>query len=330
MKKPDVSVVISSYNKRETIGQSIRSVLLQEGVLFELIVVDDGSTDGSSNILDAFLRDERVKIIRKGHSGISATKNIGTANARSDIVYFVDGDCVLDQNSLAMLLSSFTIPRIGCVGGAVRAVNKSNSMANAIELMQNEVERKWPFGANVAYRKEVLNRTGGFDESAEGGEDVDLFLRTTKMGFGFVYNPAIVVRTVNPESFSSFLNQRYRWGKGFVQLAGRHKEVLTARIRLCFALTLLTLFSPVLALLDIRMILLFPSFLALCVGRFLPSAFRIARRASDRRGIILLPVLRFLNGVAYLASWFRWKVFGLFEKGTLKRSILEEARSLSN
>ena len=314
MTKPDVSVVISCYNKGETIAQSIRSVLLQEGVHFELIVVDDGSTDGSSNILDAFLRDERVKIIRKDHSGISATKNIGTANARSDIVYFVDGDCVLDQNSLPRLLSSFTSPRIGCVGGAVRAINKSNSIANAIELMQNEVERKWPFGANVAYKKDVLARTGGFDESAEAGEDVDLFLRTRKMGFDFAYNPAIVARTVNPESFSSFLNQRYHWGIGFAQLAERHKEVLTTRIRVCFALTVLTLFSPILALLDTRMILLFPCFLALCVGRFLPSTFRTAKRASDRRGIVLLPILRFLNGVAYLAGWFRWKVCELFGK----------------
>jgi len=313
MTKPDVSVVISCYNKRETIAQCIRSVLLQEGVRFELIVVDDGSTDGSNNILDAFSRDERVKIIRKAHSGISPTKNIGLANARSDIIYFVDGDCVLDQDSLATLLSSFTSPRIGCVGGAVRAINKSNSIAFAIELMQNEVERKWPFGANVAYTKEALTRTGGFDESAEAGEDVDLFLRVSKMGFDFSYNPAIVARTVNPESFSSFFNQRFHWGIGFAQLAERHKEVLTTRIKLCFSLTLFTLCSPILALLDARMILLFPSFLALSILRFLPSTVRIARRTSDRRGIALLPILRFLNGVAYLAGWFRWKVCILFE-----------------
>ena len=314
MTEPNVSVVISCYNKRETIAQSIRSVLLQEGVRFELIVVDDGSTDGSNNILDAFSRDERVKIIRQDHSGTSATKNIGLANARSDIVYFVDGDCILDGNSLARLLSSFASPRIGCVGGAVRAINKSNSIANAIELMQNEVERKWPFGANVAYRREALTRTGGFDESAEAGEDVDLFLRVSKMGFGFIYNSAIVARTVNPESFSSFFNQRFHWGIGFAQLVERHKEVLTMRIKICFALTLITLCSPIIALLDARMILLFPCFLAFSVGRFLPSTVRIARRTSDRRGIALLPILRFLNGVAYLAGWFRWKVCVLFDR----------------
>jgi len=314
MTKLDVSVVISCYNKRETIAQSIRSVLLQEGVRFELIVVDDGSTDGSNSILDAFSTDKRVKIIRKDHKGISATKNIGRTNARSDIVYFVDGDCVLDQNSLARLLSCFTNPRIGCVGGAVRAINKSSLIANAIELMQNEIERKWPFGANVAYRKEALTRTGGFDESAEAGEDVDLFLRVNKMGFDFSYNPAIVARTVNPESFSSFLNQRFHWGIGFAQLVERHKEVLTTRIKLCFALTLFTLCSPILALLDVKMILLFPGFLAFCVGRFLPSTVRIAKRTSDRRGIMLLPILRFLNGVAYLAGWSRWKVCEVFGK----------------
>jgi len=312
MTKPDVSVVISCYNKRETIAQSIRSVLLQERVRFELIVVDDGSTDGSNNILDAFSTDERVKITKKDHSGISATKNIGLANARSDIVYFVDGDCVLDQNSLARLLSCFTSPRVGCVGGAVRAINKSSLIANAIELMQNEVKRKWPFGANVAYRKEALARTGGFDEGVEAGEDVDLFLRVKKTGFYFAYNPDIVARTVNPESFSSFLNQRFHWGIGFAQLAERHKEVLTTRIKLCFALTLLTLCSPILALLDIKMILLLPIFLVLCIGRFLPSTIRIARRTSDRRGIMLVPTLRFLNGVAYLAGWFHWKAYELF------------------
>jgi len=314
MTEPDVSVVISCYNKRETIAKSICSILLQEGVSFELIVVDDGSTDGSNSILDAFSTDERVKIVRKDHNGISTTKNIGLANARSDIIYFVDGDCVLDQNSLARLLSCFTSPRIGCVGGAVRAMNKSSSIANAIELMQNEVERKWPFGANVAYRREALTRTGGFDESVEAGEDVDLFLRVNKMGFDFAYNPAVVARTVNPESFSSFLNQRFHWGIGFAQLVERHGEVLTTRIKLCFALTLLTLCSPILALLDAKMILLFSGLLALCVGRFLPSTVRIAKRTGDRGGIMLLPILRFLNGVAYLAGWFRWKVCKLSRK----------------
>jgi len=321
MTGPEVSVVISCYNKRETIAQSIRSILLQEGVRFELIVVDDGSTDGASNMLDAFSTDEGVKIIRKDHSGISATKNIGLANATSDIVYFVDGDCVLDQNSLRRLLKCFASPRIGCVGGAVRAMNKSSLMANAIELMQNEIKRKWPFGANVAYRKEALTRTSGFDESAEAGEDVDLFLRVNKMGFDFAYDSTVVARTVNPESFSSFLKQRFRWGIGFAQLAERHKEVFTIRIKLCFALTLLTLCSPILGLLDIKMILLLPIFLALCVGRFLPSTIRIARRTSDRKGIALVPILRFLNGVAYLAGWVSWKSSVLF--GRLRQSVLE-------
>jgi len=304
----DISVVISCYNKRGTIAQSIRSVLHQEGARFELIVADDGSTDGSSNMLDAFSAYERVKIIRKDHSGVSATKNIGLANARSDIVYFVDGDCVLDQNSLARLLSCFTSPRIGCVGGAVRALNRSSSIASAIELMQNEIERKWPFGANVAYKREALTEAGGFDESVEAGEDVDLFLRVHKAGFDFVYDPAIVARTVNPESFSSFLNQRFRWGIGFAQLTERHNEVFTMRIKLCFALTLFTLCSPVLGLLDVRMVLLFPILLALSIGRFLPAAIRIARRSSDRRGVVLVPILKFLNGIAYLAGWLSWKV----------------------
>ena len=307
MAKNDVSVVISCYNKRETIAQSIRSVLLQEGIHFELILVDDGSTDGSNNILNAFSADERVRIIEKEHSGISATKNIGLANARSDIVYFVDGDCVLDQNSLSRVLGSFTSPRVGCVGGAVRAINKSSLIANAIELMQNEIERKWPFGANVAYRKKALARTGGFDENAEAGEDVDLFLRVKKIGFDFTYDPAIVARTVNPESLSSFLNQRFHWGIGFAQLVERHKEVLTTRTKLCFASTLLTLCSPILALIDVKMILIFPVSLALCVGRFLPSTVRIARRSSDRRSIMTVPILRFLNAIAYLAGWFHWK-----------------------
>ena len=323
MTKPDVSVVISCYNKRETIAQSIRSLLLQEGVRFELIVVDDGSTDGSDNILDDFSKDERVKTIRKDHNGISATKNIGLANARSDIVYFVDGDCVLGQNSLSRLLSCFESSRVGCVGGAVRALNKSSLIAKAIELMQNEVERKWPFGANVAYSKEALDRARGFDESAEAGEDVDLFLRINKMGYDFTYDPAIVARTVNPESFLSFLSQRFHWGIGFAQLAARHREVLTTRIKLCFALTFLTLFSPILALLDIKMILLFPIFLAVSLARFLPSTLRIAKRTSDRKSIMLVPILEFLNAVAYLVGWFNWKVRGLFGEVTSKQLILK-------
>jgi cellulose synthase/poly-beta-1,6-N-acetylglucosamine synthase-like glycosyltransferase len=303
MQEPYISVVVTCYNKRDIIGECIRSVLNQNYENYELIVIDDGSTDGSMEAIKKF-DSARIKVMRIEHQGISAAKNTGIRHARGSIVLFLDGDCVLDGKGLRELSKSFSNPEIGCVGGALLAINGQNPIAKMVELMQNGVERKWPFGANVAYRRDVLEKIGGFDERMEAGEDADLFIRATKAGFGYFFNPNLTAKTFNPSSLPAFFRQRLRWGTGFVYLFKKHSNVLTLKVKRCFTLTAALIFSPLLLLVDWRLIWFFILMFAVNFLRFIPLTIRLYRKADEKTLFLFLmvPILKIANTIAYLLS----------------------------
>jgi cellulose synthase/poly-beta-1,6-N-acetylglucosamine synthase-like glycosyltransferase len=303
MREPYISVVVSCYNKRDVIGECIRSILNQNYENYELIVVDDGSTDGSMEAIKKF-NSIRMKVMQIKHQGVSAAKNTGIRHARGSIVLFLDGDCILDGKGLRELSKSFSNPEIGCVGGRLLAINGQSLIAKTVELMQNGVERKWPFGANVAYRREVLEKIGGFDERMEAGEDVDLFLRAVKLGFGYLFNPNLTAKTFNPPSLSAFFRQRLRWGTGFVHLFEKHRDVLTSKVKRCFALTAALTFSPLLLLVDWRLIWFFTLMFAVNFLRFIPLTVRLYRKADEKTLFLFLmvPILKIANAIAYLLS----------------------------
>jgi cellulose synthase/poly-beta-1,6-N-acetylglucosamine synthase-like glycosyltransferase len=309
MQEPYISVVVACYNKRDVIGECIRAVLNQNYRNYELIVVDDGSTDGSIEAIKKF-NSSQMKVIQIEHQGVSAAKNTGIKHSKGDIVLFLDGDCVLDGEGLKELSKSFSNPKIGCVGGRLLAINGQSLIAKTIELIQNGVERKWPFGANVAYRREVLEKTGGFDERMEAGEDVDLFLRAVKLGFGYVFNPKLTAKTLNPSALTGFFRQRLRWGSGFVNLYEKHRDVLTFKVKRCFLLTAALIFPPLLMLLDWRFVWLFFVMLAVNFLRFIPLSIRLYRNngGSVLSTFLMVPFLKIVNAIAYLLSLIYLKI----------------------
>jgi len=306
MPSPRISIVVSCYNKGGTIEHCVTSILRQELDEMEVIVVDDGSTDDSLKILERLAAHSALNIISEKHRGISATKNKGFAASKADIVLFLDGDCILEKGSLQELAKSFEGHAVDCVGGEVRATNSSNIIAHAVELMQNEVDRKWPFGANVAYSRKALHKAGVFDEQMRAGEDAELYLRVMKLGFRSMMNQRVVARTRNPDNLVSFFRQRLNWGRGFRQLTERHPETFTRRIKLCFFWICVMLLSPLMALFDFRLI--WAPFLVLSynIARFTPGALTLRRRTNDLKHCALVPFLRFTNALAYFVGYIHW------------------------
>lgn len=287
------------------------SILRQDANGFETIVVDDGSTDGSLQIVEALGTRGGFRIIAGEHKGISTTKNRGFAASAGEVVLFIDGDCILEDGSLAELIKSFCEEAVDCVGGEVRAANSSNPIAKAVELMQNEVERKWPFGANVAYARRVLQKAGLFDESMAAGEDAELYLRVVKHGFRSKINRKVVARTRNPDNIASFFRQRLKWGRGFCQLAERHPEAFNRKIRGCFFWIYLMLLSPLLALVDLRLAAVLPTLAIYNLVRFIPGTVAIYRRSGNAEHCIIIPLLRFTNALAYVLGWSHWRLLEL-------------------
>ncbi len=306
MPPPIISVVASCYNKSKTISDCVTSILHQNTGQIETIVVDDDSTDGSTEILSSLKTSDALTILKEEHSGISSTKNKGFAASNGEIVLFIDGDCILEDGSLIELAKSFEGTKIGCVGGEVRATNTESQIAQAVELMQNELDRKWPFGANVAYSKKTLEEAGLFDERMTAGEDADLYLRVMKFGFKSVINKKIIARTKNPDNVVDFFRQRLNWGRGFRQLTERHPETSTRKIRICLLWMSIMLFSPLLALIDVRLGWMFPVLVMWNLLRFSPGAITLYRRTRDVKHCAIVPFLRFINALAYLLGWSHW------------------------
>jgi glycosyltransferase involved in cell wall biosynthesis len=299
---PRVSVIVSCYNKSGTIRACLDSLLAQKYDSFEVVVVDDGSTDGSGELLDGY-SDPRIRVVHSSHGGASSAKNVGIRQMRGEIALFLDGDCVVPPGFLEDLSRRYAGDGVDIVGGEVRALNSGRVVAKTVELMQNDVRRKWPFGANVAYTRSAIERIGFFDDLMDAGEDVDYYLRGVKSGFRSLLTANPCAFTVNPTSISGLFGQRFRWARGFSYLTEKHPEVFTLRIKLCYILNTLVLLSIFLVTLNPVLVAVPLVLLLADVLRFVPQAVVASRRTRSYGHAALIPILRVVSAYAYFLGF---------------------------
>jgi len=206
--KIKVSIVVPVMNCEKTISKTLDSLLAQNYENFEIIVVDDSSTDKTREIVKKFIsKSKKIKLIEnRKNLGPAATRNRGIRESRGEIIFFTDADCSVPQNWIERLLEEYNDKTIAGVGGYLKP--KENNWIAKIELFQNKFllgiknkkivgKSKVPMGYtnNVSYRKEVLDKVGGFDESFPfpAGEDVDLKRRVCNRGYYVVYLPLPVL-----------------------------------------------------------------------------------------------------------------------------------------
>jgi glycosyltransferase involved in cell wall biosynthesis len=182
---PVVSVVVPTHNRRRLLGQALASVLRQRGVGLEVVVVDDGSADGTGEVV-AGLRDDRVRLVRHQRpQGVSAARNRGIAEARGSWVAFLDDDDLWAPDKLASQLAAAAAAGAGwAYAGAVEVDPAGRLLGghpppSAEELLAGFRRRNlMPAGSsNVVVRAEVLAAAGGFDPGLRHLADWDLWLR---------------------------------------------------------------------------------------------------------------------------------------------------------
>ncbi len=190
MNSPGVSVVIPLYNKRATIRRSLDSVLRQTFADFEIIVVDDGSTDGGGEIA-AETGDRRVRVLRQPNRGVSAARNRGIADAAAGLVAFLDADDFWAPEFLATILDlAQSYPDAGMYltgrrhvypdGSAIdvwAALPEGRGMGILPSYFAAPEEGGLAHSSAVAVPGAVLRAVGGFQEGAHMGEDVDMWVR---------------------------------------------------------------------------------------------------------------------------------------------------------
>jgi glycosyltransferase involved in cell wall biosynthesis len=193
---PFVSIVMASYNMGQYISQAIDSLLQQAWQNFEIIVVDDGSTDNTPDVMDAYKNNAKITYIRNANQGQTKAKNCGIKNSKGDFIAFCDADDLWAPHKLTVQMPLFKKASVGVVFSELSCIDADNNRypqaANITRytgMVTNPLmkENFVPFGTAVI-RKKCIDQNGMFDEEFRMGIDWDLWLRYS-LDWEFAYTP---------------------------------------------------------------------------------------------------------------------------------------------
>ena len=234
---PLVSVVICTHNRAKYLEHSIASVLEQSSdVPFELIVVDNASTDATAAVVRRFSEDRQLQYAYQPSLGLSRARNTGRKLARGRYIAYLDDDAIAMPGWMNAIPRAFAMaPRVAAAGGRVNPVWEaarpgwlSDNLAMGLAVVNwsdeprllRDIGREWLVGANVAFDAELLDALGGFDAALGrsgqrllSGEEIVLQRRAIECGCACVYYPEMHVRHVISASrmHKGWFRRRYFW-----------------------------------------------------------------------------------------------------------------------
>ena len=231
---PPVTIVVPAFNECVGIERAVRSLAGSDYPEFEVIVVDDGSEDGTGEIVES-LALERVRVIRQPNAGKAAALNTGLGAAHHDLIVTVDGDTVFEPGTLRRLVQPFARPDVGAVSGNTKVGNRRGLIGRwqHIEYVMGfnldrrlyDVLRCMPTvpGAIGAFRRDVLLEAGGLS-GATLAEDTDITIAVGRLGWHVAYVEDARAWTEAPAGLGALWRQRYRWSFGTMQAVWKHKS----------------------------------------------------------------------------------------------------------
>ena len=234
-----VSVVVPAFNEAKTIGPAVRSLAASVHNPVEVIVVDDASTDGTADVVEA-LGLPNVRVVRVPAGGKARALNAGTALARYDLIVMVDADTQVEPESIHRLVQPFADPAIGAIAGNVKVGNRRTLLGRwqHIEYVIGfNLDRRMydTFGciptipgALGGFRRSALRDAGGLS-TATIAEDTDLTMAIHRAGWRVVYNEDARAHTEAPTTVRQLWSQRYRWSYGTMQAMWKHRHAVLER-----------------------------------------------------------------------------------------------------
>ncbi|PYS82153.1 MAG: polysaccharide deacetylase [Acidobacteria bacterium] len=236
--EPFVSVVVPAYNEERVIRKTIESLLASDYTAFEIVVVDDGSPDRTSEVVgEHFRKEPRVRLFRKENGGKAEALNYGLARSRGEVVVGLDADTVFEPQTMRALARRFADPTVGAVAGNAKVGNRINLVTRwqALEYVTSQNLDRRAFsslncitvvpGAVGAWRRDLLERAGGFSPDTLA-EDQDLTMRVRRLGYRVGYEETAIAWTEAPDTFRGLMKQRFRWSFGTLQCLWKHKAAL--------------------------------------------------------------------------------------------------------
>ena len=237
-----VSVLIPAHNEAKVIDHSVRRILESDFANLEVIVIDDGSNDGTSDIVRArYGADPRVTLLAVPNGGKAKAINLGLEHAKGDVIVALDADTQFEPQTIANLTRWFGDPEVGAVAGNAKVGNRINTITRwqALEYItaQNLERRALAAlgcltvvpGAVGAWRRDALVKLGGFPADTLA-EDQDLTIAIQKAGYKALFDPDAIAWTEAPDSVAGLSKQRFRWSYGTLQCLWKHRNA-TANYR---------------------------------------------------------------------------------------------------
>jgi cellulose synthase/poly-beta-1,6-N-acetylglucosamine synthase-like glycosyltransferase len=234
-----VTVIVPAYNEAANIAATVRSLIASDYPNVEVVVIDDGSTDDTFDIVRA-LRLPRVRVYRQANAGKPAALNHGIARATGELVVLVDGDTVFDPRAVGRLIQPFAEPDVGAISGNTKVANRGGVLGRwqhleyvmgfNLDRRMFEVGECMPTvpGAIGAFRRDLLVELGGVPEDTLA-EDTDLTMAILRAGWRVVYEEAAIAWTEAPSRLRQLWRQRYRWCYGTLQAMWKHRQAIGER-----------------------------------------------------------------------------------------------------
>jgi cellulose synthase/poly-beta-1,6-N-acetylglucosamine synthase-like glycosyltransferase/peptidoglycan/xylan/chitin deacetylase (PgdA/CDA1 family) len=236
---PSVAIVVPAYNEEVGIARAVRSLAASDYPEYEIVVIDDGSTDRTAEIVAA-LELNHVRLVRQDNAGKAAALNTGVELTDSEIVVMVDGDTLFEPGTLRNLVKPFVDENVAAVSGNTKVGNRSGLLGRwqhieyvigfNLDRRMYDVLQCTPTvpGAAGAFSRNVLAEVGGVPGDTLA-EDTDLTLAIGRTGRRVVYAEDARAWTEAPSTLAVLWRQRYRWSFGTMQAVFKHRGAILSR-----------------------------------------------------------------------------------------------------
>ena len=236
---PDVSIIVPAHNEANYISETIHSLLNSKyPEEIEIVIVNDGSTDKTKQVVDKIAKvNPKVKLYNVKHQGKANAINFGVKHAKYDTIVTLDADSTLAEGSLEELVKPLNEKNVAATSGIIRAKVSNNPLTWFQDLdyfftsgwryVSNKANATFILPGFAAFKKEIFLDTNGFSTDTLT-EDFDIALRIRKMGYNAVMTKAKIL-TKTPTTFKQLFEQRFRWGRGTIQVAKKHSDVFFSK-----------------------------------------------------------------------------------------------------
>jgi GT2 family glycosyltransferase len=231
---PKVSVVVATYNGARTLKICLESLTRLNYPNYDIIVVDDGSTDRTPELVQMH---PQIRYVRQPNLGLSAARNTGIAASEGEIIAFTDSDCRADEDWLHCLVGDLLSGDFAGMGGHNLLPPDDSAVAAAVmaspggpaHVMLTDREAEHVPGCNMAFYKDALVEIGGFDPVfRKAGDDVDVCWRLLQAGYRIGFSPAGFVWHYRRSTVAAYLGQQAGYGEAEALLARKHPEYFSA------------------------------------------------------------------------------------------------------